>query len=538
MNLLHRLNNRTGQDNLVNADSAGPTGPTGPTGPQGPQGPTGAVEAIPVTNILYVDGNRGDSYTPDGSMAKPFKKIQDAIDAVVSPSATNKYLIDIAPGAYYSDALAINKIYVTFRSCGVQGARISGHIVVTNPSDPTPEQITFSGLRISGGLECYASHIAINAIGCNITGSDWVFAPTVPTDDEYLQVWGGLWYVNATLTGVYSYLMGGGFYSTFTVTDKEFNINNADLNDPFEALLSGTVIGSAFGNRASNTKFTLNTGANLHIDADTEGGSVITMAGGTLTRSTKSGNLLNDSSVAGETVKDALETLASPLPPERLIVEPLAFESVQYFNGTTYTDLTDKAKTNGGIPFNILAATNNYFYVGFYGRTFVELFFDIVTAGVGVTLKIEYYNGAIWTDVNLLDDTSVNLSQKGTIRWNLSGDEATVVVNGFAGYFVRLSTTTLPSITPTSYIASPWEYVLGVPAIARFSYPDYHGISLRANGDTSIEGELKIKVYSQTTEPELNENNNMAIWIDTSDSNRVWLMFRRGAADIVAVELA
>jgi len=267
----------------------------------------------PVKNVLYVDGNRGDSYIANGSITKPFKKIQDAIDAVVAPSATNKFLIDIAPGAYYSDAIAINKIYLTFRSCGVQGARISGAITVTNPSSPTPEQITFVGLRISGGLTCLASHIAINCVDCNVTGADWVMNPTVPTDDEYLQVWGGMWYANATLTNVYSYLMGGGYYSTFTISGKEFNINNADINEPFEALLSGTVIGSAFGNRAGNSKFTLNAGANLHIDADTEGGSIITIAGGTLTRSTKGGNISNDSSVTGTTVKDALEALQAAI---------------------------------------------------------------------------------------------------------------------------------------------------------------------------------------------------------------------------------
>jgi len=229
-----------------------------------------------VTNTLYVDGNRGDSYTANGSITKPFKKIQDAIDATISPSITNKYLIEIAPGAYYTDALAINKPYLTFRSSGLQGGRISGAITVTNPSSPTPEQITFIGLRISGGLTCLASHIAINCIDCNVTGTTWTFNPTVPTDDEYLQVFGGLWYANATLTNVYAYLMGGGYYSTFIATNKEFNINNADINDPFQVTLNGTIIASAYGDRAGNSKFIVNSGATLNIDADTDGGSVVT----------------------------------------------------------------------------------------------------------------------------------------------------------------------------------------------------------------------------------------------------------------------
>jgi len=322
-----------------------------------------------VKNVLYVDGNRTDVYTANGSITKPFKKIQDAIDAVTAPSATNKYLIEIAPGAYYSDAIAINKVYVTFRSCGLQGARISGAITVTNPSSPTPEQITFVGLRISGGLTCLASHIAINCVDCNVTGSAWVMNPTVPTDDEYLQVFGGLYNVTTTLTNVYTYLMGGGYYCTFTATNCEFNINNADINDPFQVTLNGTVIASAYGDRAGNSKFIVNAGATLNIDADTEGGSVLTLdPAAILNRTTKASNVKNDSSVTGVTVKNALETL----------------------NSTKYSEDT----------------------------------------------------------------------------------------------------------------------------------------------------EIKIKVYSQNSEPTLSADSKMAIWIDTDDSNKVYLLFRRGTGDQVAVELA
>lgn len=265
-----------------------------------------------VTNTIYVDNKRTDSYTPDGSVLRPFLTIQAAIDSITLPSATNKHVIEIAPGSYYSDPIAVNQVYTTFRSCGLQGARISGKITITNPMSPTPHQITFVGLRISGGLECLASHTTINVIDCNVTGSDWIFNPTVPTGDEYMQVFSGLWYANATLTNVYTYIMGGGYYSTFTVDGGEFNINNADINDPFVAILTGTspLVASAFGNRASNSKFTLNAGADLHIDSDTEGGSVITMAGGTLSRSTKDENIINTSTVIGTTIKDALNTLA------------------------------------------------------------------------------------------------------------------------------------------------------------------------------------------------------------------------------------
>ena len=62
------------------------------------------------------------------------------------------------------------------------------------------------------------------------------------------------------------------------------------------------------------------------------------------------------------------------------------------------------------------------------------------------------------------------------------------------------------------------------------------------SGNFDIVGELSIKVYSQTTEPILGQDNRMAIWIDTSDDYRVYLLFRRGLMSgfntQVAVELA
>jgi hypothetical protein len=284
---------------------------------------TDTLLATQVTNTLYVDNKRTDAlptiggYTPNGSITKPFLKIQDAIDAVTTPSATNKYLIEISPGAYYSDSIAINKIYVTFRSCGLQGARISGAITVTNPSSPAPEQITFVGLRISGGLTCLASHIAINCIDCNVTGSAWVMNPTVPTDDEYLQVFGGLFNATTTLTNVYTYLMGGGYYCTFTVTNCEFNINNADINDPFQVTLNGTVIASAYGDRAGNSKFIINAGATLNIDADTEGGSVLTLdPAAILNRTTKAANIKN--TPAGTIVATNVQAAINELDTEKL----------------------------------------------------------------------------------------------------------------------------------------------------------------------------------------------------------------------------
>jgi len=57
-------------------------------------------------------------------------------------------------------------------------------------------------------------------------------------------------------------------------------------------------------------------------------------------------------------------------------------------------------------------------------------------------------------------------------------------------------------------------------------------------GDMAIAGEMKIKVISQAAEPTLGADSFMALWIDTDDANRTYLLFRRGVGDHVKVELA
>ena len=49
--------------------------------------------------------------------------------------------------------------------------------------------------------------------------------------------------------------------------------------------------------------------------------------------------------------------------------------------------------------------------------------------------------------------------------------------------------------------------------------------------------ELKIKTYTQGTEPTLSASQSMALWINSSNSSRVYLIYRRGADDQVKIEL-
>jgi len=49
--------------------------------------------------------------------------------------------------------------------------------------------------------------------------------------------------------------------------------------------------------------------------------------------------------------------------------------------------------------------------------------------------------------------------------------------------------------------------------------------------------ELVVSGYFQNGEPTLTEDNALAIWKDTDDANRIYLVFRRGVGDQVKVEL-
>jgi len=67
-----------------------------------------ASHTHPVTKVLYVDGNRGDSYTETGSFDKPYKTIQ-AAEAVADAST----IIEVAQGTY-TGALTLTNAFAVW----------------------------------------------------------------------------------------------------------------------------------------------------------------------------------------------------------------------------------------------------------------------------------------------------------------------------------------------------------------------------------------------------------------------------------------
>jgi len=115
--------------------------------------------------------------------------------------------------------------------------------------------------------------------------------------------------------------------------------------------------------------------------------------------------------------------------------------------------------------FNLLVSTTDYQYFG-SASTFGGIAFTLPQRGSGVTLKVEYYNGA-WITLtantnNLVDDT-LNLTSNGSITWNIPGDWTADTISGLTSkYLIRISSTTAINTIPTCSYAIPSSSVIGL----------------------------------------------------------------------------
>lgn len=114
---------------------------------------------IPVTNIFYVDGSRTDTYTADGSINKPYKKIQTCMQrintlstalAVAGNYPASKYVVKINPGTYADSIIINNQKYLRFEMPGVI---ISGKIDIAT-TQQTGDY--YSKIEFWGGMSPYA----------------------------------------------------------------------------------------------------------------------------------------------------------------------------------------------------------------------------------------------------------------------------------------------------------------------------------------------------------------------------------------------
>lgn len=62
-----------------------------------------SIPNVQQAQVIHVNKNQSGSYTPDGSINKPYLTVKAALDAISDASASKKYALVIAPGTYTED---------------------------------------------------------------------------------------------------------------------------------------------------------------------------------------------------------------------------------------------------------------------------------------------------------------------------------------------------------------------------------------------------------------------------------------------------
>jgi hypothetical protein len=151
-----------------------------------------------------------------------------------------------------------------------------------------------------------------------------------------------------------------------------------------------------------------------------------------------------------ETGTEAERTALRPGHVSVIIVPPsVPFTNLLLFDGT-YADHTQEASTEAGPPFALNGAPEQMLYIG-RQEPFGGILFRLAVAGQGYRLKFEYFNQAQsdWApltgqDHNLIDGT-FEWTGSGAVRFLIPADWAPAAVNDMTRYWIRISSSTLPS---------------------------------------------------------------------------------------------
>jgi hypothetical protein len=279
-----------------------------------------------VTSILYVDNARVDSYTENGSITKPFKTIAGA-----TAIATSGTLIKVAAGTYAEDTVLPTGV-------SIEGA---------SPIGTNIQSIT-TGVAFSGCISIFRLKALALTIQCNVRLMNVDISGTTAINGNNLTIWGfgcllakasgnalTMAGTNPTLTFVASAIISTGDYSAIVqnsgqITVQGTGITSTSATQPTIQSNSGILrfVGAKVINNSTGGAINMNNGATtvdpnvlgvLHVKGNIVCGTSVTKVGslsfdtGTLTGS----NLIyipaswldNDSTVTGDTIKDALETL-------------------------------------------------------------------------------------------------------------------------------------------------------------------------------------------------------------------------------------
>lgn len=270
----------------------------------------------PVTITKNVDGSRVDSYTPDGSDMKPFKNVQSAIDSISDASNSKKYIVKVNSGVYNEDITF--KPYVNITGSGKESVKIDGTHTGTFGTGGRLEikDITIRGAitfdKPAGtvpGVSIWVDNAWLDSILANFKGAT-----------DYLQLVNNCM-VQGNITHHSSHMLirDSLVYGTITTDDQDLEYPDPVYGDSGTRDISGCGCNniSAAGNtwieiHNSHVWGTLTSdGASCYLNYDVVSApenpaNIVSLNGGNISLMSRASSLSNDSSVTGDTVKDAL----------------------------------------------------------------------------------------------------------------------------------------------------------------------------------------------------------------------------------------
>ena len=281
-----------------------------------------------VTKVLYVDKNRTDSYTENGSLTKPYKTIQSAISI-----ASGNVLINIAPGEYSGDfSLGVNVVGI--RGSGINATFFTGNVTAGDRAHSLDEfRIKSTGsLTITDNIFARNLHLECAVI---VSGSGFLDGNNI-----YIKPISGVVPLTVTSTGgvmlnegsivasgnIYAINQSSGTVILFHSYAKNSSLTTSTINSSsgifgaIDASVYNIGFGTAINMANSGSALAANTLNGVVCSGNIVCGSATTYVEGLnfVGFGALSGSALiykpasrvkNDSSVTGTTVKDALETL-------------------------------------------------------------------------------------------------------------------------------------------------------------------------------------------------------------------------------------
>lgn len=218
-------------------------------------------------------------------------------------------------------------------------------------------------------------------------------------------------------------------------------------------------------------------------------------------------------------------------------MEITKFDKVLVDNGSGYIDDTIEAGTEGGIAFDLIDSISEYLYIGSLS-VFGGIDFNFGTRGSNYTLKVEYSNGTIWTQLtanaNDLDDNTSNFKHDGVISYTIPSDWLKNTVNNLSYYWIRISTTTTPVTTASATSILPYNSVPGLLSLSSIEFQNENWkwcsmnitgtggrlfLTIKNTGDSAYEGDDYITSASSHSNKENFFHYNRKITGDFQDEN-------------------